>query len=55
MLTTYFKEILENYLVSTSEGKFNKNHEMFKLINYTITDAIADIVKDYNLSARGSS
>ncbi len=55
MLTDYFKEVLERYLDSTSEGKFNKNHEMFKLINYTITGAINDLVVKYGLNARGSS
>src|SRR5690606_8725764 len=34
--------------------RFNKNHEMFKLINYTTTDAIDEIAKKYNLMARGS-
>lgn len=55
MITSYFKEVLQRYLTSTSEGRFNKNHEMFILINYTITQAIDDLVKEYDLSARGSS
>lgn len=45
MLTNYFKEILDNYLNSISNGKFNKNHEMFKLINYTTTNAVNEIAK----------
>ncbi len=55
MITQYFKEVLKNYLTSTMEGKFNKNHEMFKLINYTIVDEIDKIVKEYGLIAKGSS
>jgi len=55
MLTNYFKEILDNYLNSISNGKFNKNHEMFKLINYTTTNAVNEIAKKYNLIAKGSS
>lgn len=55
MITNYFKEVLERYLTSTNQGRFNKNHEMFILINYTITQAIDDLVKEYGLSARGSS
>jgi SAM-dependent methyltransferase len=55
MLTNYFKEILDNYLNSISNGKFNKNHEMFKLINYTTTNAVNEIVKKYNLITKGSS
>ena len=54
MITSYFKEILDNYIESKTTGRFNKNHEMFKLINYTTTDSINDIVKKYGLSARGS-
>jgi hypothetical protein len=54
MLTNYFKEILDNYLNSISNGKFNKNHEMFKLINYTTTNAVNEIAKKYNLIAKGS-
>lgn len=55
MLTKYFKDILDNYLDSISVGRFNKNHEMFKLINYTTTDAVDEIAKKYKLLARGSS
>lgn len=55
MLTIYFKEILDNYLDSIKEGKFNRNHEMFKLINYTSTESLNKIAKQYNLIARGSS
>lgn len=54
MIAGYFKEILDTYIESISLGKFNKNHEMFKLINYTSTDALKELVKDYNLTARGS-
>ena len=54
MLTNYFKEILDNYLNSISNRKFNKNHEMFKLINYTTTNAVNEIAKKYNLIAKGS-
>lgn len=49
MLTKYFKDVLDNYLDSTSVGRFNKNHEMFKLINYTTTDAVNEIAKKFNL------
>ena len=52
MLTNYFKDILDNYLESKTTGRFNKNHEMFKLINYTTTDALNEIVKEYGLGAR---
>ena len=45
---------MDNYLIAKSTGRFNKNHEMFKLINYTTTDAIDEIAKKYNLMARGS-
>ncbi len=55
MLTGYFNDVLENYHTSISVGKFNKNHEMFQLINYTITKSIDNLVKEYGLSARGSS
>lgn len=54
MITNHFKDILENYLECKTTGRFNKNHEMFKLINYITTDALNDIVKEYSLSARGS-
>ena len=54
MITDYFKEILDNYIESKTTGRFNKNHEMFKLINYTTTDALNEIVREYGLSARGS-
>jgi 5-methylcytosine-specific restriction protein B len=54
MLTEYFQEILENYLDSTRVGRFNKNHEMFRLINYTAADALNKIVKEFGLTARGS-
>ena len=46
LLTDYFKEILDNYIESKTTGRFNKNHEMFKLINYTTTDALNEIVKN---------
>ena len=39
MITEHFKEIMDNYIESKTTGRFNKNHEMFKLINYTTTDA----------------
>lgn len=54
LLTDYFKEILDNYIESKTTGRFNKNHEMFKLINYTTTDALNEIVKKYGLIAKGS-
>lgn len=54
LLTDYFKEILDNYIESKTTGRFNKNHEMFKLINYTTTDALNEIVKEYGLIAKGS-
>ena len=54
MITNYFIDILDNYLESKTTGRFNKNHDMFKLINYTTTDALNEIVKEYGLSARGS-
>ena len=54
MITNYFIDILDNYLESKTTGRFNKNHEMFKLINYTTTDALNEIVKEYGLGARGS-
>lgn len=54
MLTKYFKEILYNYLDSITTGRFNKNHEMFKLINYTTTNALGEIVSKYDLIAKGS-
>lgn len=54
MITEHFRDIMDNYLDSKSTGRFNKNHEMFKLINYTTTDAIDEIAKKYNLMARGS-
>lgn len=53
LLTDYFKEILDNYIESKTTGRFNKNHEMFKLINYTTTDALNEIVKEYGLIAKG--
>lgn len=55
MITNHFKEILDNYLESIKKGRFNKNHEMFKLVNYTATDAVKNIAEEYGLSARGSS
>ena len=54
MLTEYFKEILDNYIESKNTGRFNKNHEMFKLINYTTTDALNEIAKAYGLKVKGS-
>ena len=54
MLTKYFKEIMDNYLESIGVGRFNRNHEMFKLINYTTTDFITEIVKKHDLTVRGS-
>jgi len=55
LITNHFKEILDNYLESIKKGRFNKNHEMFKLVNYTATDAVKNIAEEYGLSARGSS
>lgn len=54
LITDYFKEVLDNYIESKNKGRFNKNHEMFRLINYTATDALNEIVKEYGLNARGS-
>ncbi len=54
MITNHFKDILDNYLESKNTGRFNKNHDMFKLINYRTTDFLNEIVKEYGLSARGS-
>jgi 5-methylcytosine-specific restriction protein B len=54
LLTEYFKEILDNYIESKNTGRFNKNHEMFKLINYTTTDALNGIAKAYGLKVKGS-
>lgn len=55
MLVDHFKKILDNYLDSITVGRFNKNHEMFRLINYTTTDAVSEIVNKFDLKARGSS
>lgn len=54
MITEYFKQILDNYIESKITGRFNKNHKMFKLINYTTTDALNEIVREYGLTVRGS-
>lgn len=54
MITEYFKQILDNYIESKTTGRFNKNHKMFKLINYTTTDALNEIVREYGLTVRGS-
>ena len=55
MLVDHFKNILNNYLDSITVGRFNKNHEMFRLINYTATDAVGEVVNKFGLKARGSS
>jgi len=54
LITDYFKEILDNYLQSIKKGRFNKNHKMYKLINYTATNALNEIVKEHGLIAKGS-
>jgi len=49
-----FKEILETYLDSIKEGKFNKNHPMFQLINYKTVESINERVSNYGLTAKAS-
>lgn len=54
-ITEIFKEILKNYLDNTKQGKFNKNHPMFQLINYKTVEAIKPIISGNDkLSAKGS-
>lgn len=54
MITDLFKEILEDYPKRNDTGPFNRNHRMFKLINYETTDALNKIVKEHGLSTKGS-
>ncbi|MDP4145788.1 MAG: DUF3578 domain-containing protein [Bacillota bacterium] len=49
-----FREILDTYLESIKEGKFNKNHPMFQLVNYKTIEALSEITSRHNLSAKGS-
>ena len=54
-ITEIFKEILNNYLDNTKQGKFNKNHPMFQMVNYKTVEAINPIISDNDkLSAKGS-
>lgn len=54
-ITEIFKEILNNYLDNTKQGKFNKNHPMFQMVNYKTVEAINPIISGNDkLSAKGS-
>lgn len=54
MITELFNEILNNYIAKTKEGNWNKEQEMFKLINYKTKDAIKKLVDIDGLEVRGS-
>lgn len=53
-LVEIFKEILDTYLERIKEGKFNKNHPMFQLINYETVRGLNKIVSPYGLTAKAS-
>lgn len=54
MITELFKEILNNYIDKTNGCKFNKEQEMFKLINYKTRDAIKEFIETNELEVKGS-
>lgn len=50
-----FDDILSNYLTETQQGKFNKQHRIFNLINYKAKQAIEEVVSSNQLVVKGSS
>jgi 5-methylcytosine-specific restriction enzyme B len=48
-------DIMKSYKTETMQGRFGKEHRMFKLLNYTVKDEISDNITDNNLIVKGSA
>ena len=54
MIIELFNEILNNYIDKTKGCKFNKDQDMFKLVNYKTKDSIKKLVDIDGLEVKGS-
>jgi 5-methylcytosine-specific restriction enzyme B len=48
-------DIMKNYKTETMQGRFGREHRMFKLLNYTVKDEISNNINDVNLIVKGSA
>ena len=48
-------DIMRNYKTETMQGKFGKDHRIFKLLNYTVKDDITNNITSDNLIVKGSA
>lgn len=53
-LREVFDDILKNYLLEIQQGKFNKQHRMFKVINYQSKEVLEGIIGNQKLKVKGS-
>ena len=53
-LREVFDDILKNYLLEIQQGKFNKQHRMFKVINYQSKEVLEEIIGNQMLKVKGS-
>jgi len=48
-------DIMQNYKTETMQGKFGRDHRMFKLLNYDVKNEITNNINNDNLIVKGSA
>ncbi|MBX4268438.1 MrcB family domain-containing protein [Clostridium estertheticum] len=48
-------DIMQNYKTETRQGKFGRDHRMFKLLNYDVKDEIINNINNDDLIVKGSA